>query len=95
MHFLRKAEAEHWLQQEVGKKRAAVTVKVAGDRLVIEAGGVCVVKWDTLFAPLPERIKVVGPDGKVVQPTKGSRFWVSVETIDPTHLVIEAEHLPL
>jgi hypothetical protein len=98
MHFLRKDELDR-LDCELGKPYAAVRVRVQGTHLVMTPGdeGHCIVicKMDTLFVPLPERISVVGPDGQAVKPSKGSRFWVTVETIDPFHLVTEAETLPL
>lgn len=98
MHFLRKAELDR-LDCELGKNWAAVRVRVAGTRLVMTPGddghAIVVCKRDTLFVPLPDRIQVVGPDSKVVKPSKGSRFWVTVETFDPFHLVTEAENLPL
>lgn len=98
MHFLRKAELDH-LDCELGKPWAAVRVRVNGTQLVMttdESGHAIVIcKQDTLFVPLPERIQVVGPDGKVVKPSKGSRFWVTVESFDPFHLVTEAENLPM
>jgi hypothetical protein len=93
MHFLRKGELECPLA--LGKPRAAVQVRVAGTQVAIMEDSLVVAHRDALFVPLPERIKVVGPDGKVVTPSRDSRFWVTVETIDPYHLVIEAKALPL
>ncbi len=99
MHFLRQEEAA--LERELGKPYAAVKVRVTGTQLQIQPHGddnesvISVVRMDTLLAPLPERFRVVGPNGKVVKPSKGKRFWVTTQTIDPFHLVLEAESLPL
>lgn len=93
MHFLKKSEVH---ARTLGKPRACVNVKVEGrDRLVVCGGddgkhGVFVAKIDSQWSELPERIKVVGPDGKVIKPSKGKQFYVSTETFDPFHALLEA-----
>lgn len=86
-HFLRQSEVVHYLM--LGKPRAAVKVLASKDRLTIEPG-IMVLKGDAQLSPVPERVKVVGPDGKVVKPSKGKQFYVTVETFDPVHAVLEA-----
>lgn len=83
--------------QVVGKARAVVTAKAhyKPKRLVIVEGSLGIAKHDTLFVPVPESIPVLDPDGKPIKPSKGSKFWISVETFDPYHILLEAEHLPL
>lgn len=96
MHFLR--ENERYGSSELGRPWAAVRVKLDGARLHIVddgEGALVIAKMDAIFAPLPERIVVVGPDGKIVKPSKRSRFWVTLESIDPYHLVTDAADLPL
>jgi hypothetical protein len=94
MHFLRKDELS--CPRELGKARAAVRVKVDGTRLVMTAvDAIVVAKRDALFVPLPERIRVIGPDGKAIKPSRGARFWITVETLDPYHLVTESAELPI
>ena len=92
MHFLRKSEV---YGRTLGKPRACVTVKVEKDRLVLvepedDKPNIGIAKMDTQWSEVPERIKVVGPDGKVIKPSKGKKFYVSIETFDPFHLVMEA-----
>lgn len=86
-HFLRQSEVVQYLK--LGKPRAAVQVKVVKDTLVVEAG-VSVLKADAHISPVPERVKVVSYEGKVVRPSKGKQFYVTVETFDPIHAVLEA-----
>ena len=93
MHFLRKAEV---YARTLTRPRAAVKVKLEKDKLVVSGPddegnpNIFVAKLDTQWAPVPDRIKVVGPDGKVIKPSKGKSFYVTVETFDPFHAVMEA-----
>lgn len=95
MHFLRVSERPpHSITGRVtGKPWACVTVRVEskGERLVVQPGSIAVTKRDTLFWPLPERCSVVDEEGTVVKPSAGRRFFVSLETFDPHHLLIEIE----
>lgn len=52
------------------------------------ADGIFFLKFDTLVVELPEKIKVLSAEGPVT-PSKGSKFYVTVETIDPCHAVVE------
>jgi hypothetical protein len=49
--------------------------------------GFGVVNPDVGMVPVPDRIKVVDSDGKVIEPT--GKFLVSTETLDPFHLVAD------
>lgn len=105
MHFLHKDEVGYFNHLVVGRPYAAVKVehqnnRELGDHLVICAGeevsdNIIIVKGDTQMAPLPVRVKVLSPDGEIVKPSKGRKFFVSTETFNPYHLVLEAEELPL
>lgn len=68
----------------IGKLRAAVRVRVAGgkrDRHLLvepdEERPIFVLKADALVVELPERFKVVGPDGKRIRPS--GKFLVTTE----------------
>lgn len=93
MHFLRKSEV---YARTLTRPRAAVKVKLEKDKLVVSGPddegkpNIFVAKMDTQWAKVPDRIKVVGPDGKVIKPSKGTSFYVSTETFDPYHMVLEA-----
>jgi hypothetical protein len=76
----------------LGSPRAAVRVRVASRRsLAIEegVGAIVVVKPDTLIMPLPQEVSVVDAEGEVVSSSEGTRFYVTTQTIDPFHLVME------
>lgn len=38
---------------------------------------------------IPDRIKVLSPDGEEISPSEGRAFWMSASTSDPFHLVTE------
>jgi len=92
MHFLRQDESRGEIA--VGRPYAVAHVRVDGTQLRLD-GGIGVARADTLFVPLPERVQVVDLNGQVMKPSKGKRFWVSTESFDPHHLVLEAKILPL
>lgn len=92
MHFLRKNEV---YSRTLGKPRACVKVRVEKDTLVVcepedDKPNISVAKTDTQWSEVPDRVTVVGADGKVIKPSKGKKFYVTVETFDPFHLVMEA-----
>lgn len=96
-HFLRMSERPHW-PTVLGKPRAAVTVKASGDGAQLHIHPdtktglpFTVARGDVNWAPLPERCSVLGPDGEAVGPSSGRRFYVSMDTIDPFHMVMEHE----
>jgi hypothetical protein len=77
-----------------GKGRAFSQVEhrrslATGSQLVVIEGAVFVGKNDTLVAELPERLTVVGPDGKTIKPSRGHRFVITTSTFDPYHAVAE------
>lgn len=95
MHFLKKDERPSALHRSglvVGKPRACVTVCVAqgGAQLVVQPASISIAKKDALFWPLPPRTRVVDEEGQEVRPSLGCCFYVSLETFDPYHLVLEA-----
>jgi len=90
-HFLREGELAG--VQILGKPRALAKVRVVRKKgsvsleIVPEIG---VARMDAQLVPLPDRVKVIEPGGKkAVRPSRGSAFWVTVETIDPFHGVVE------
>ena len=86
MHFLRKAEREplFWLP----RPWAAVCVQVNKNELVVQSE-MFVAKGGIALGLLPERFRVVSGDGEIVLPTSGARFFISLETFDPCHLLLE------
>ena len=89
-HFLTKGDLGG--SSILGKPRAMVKVKVRREKSKVSleiVPGIGVAKPDTILVALPDRIPVLSPDGEVVKPSRGSSFWVTVETIDPFHGVME------
>lgn len=89
-HVLRKDELHS--ERELGTRRVGVHAMVERRVRLRTAGhgsGLSVLHADTRIAPLPDRLKVVGEDGEEIKPTRGSRFWITTETIDPMHVVCE------
>jgi len=95
MHFLRVDECHGFSRFE--EPRAAVMVKlVKKDVLQISVPSegqqsIFIAATDTEWAVLPERVKVVDANNKVVRPSKGRRFYVTTSTFNPFHGVTEAE----
>lgn len=74
----------------IGRAWASVTVRFQSpDRLVIQPGSLRIVKHDAMVVALPERFKVVDDAGVEVAPSPGRRFYVTTETFDPFHAVME------
>lgn len=48
-----------------------------------------ILRADAQVTELPKTIKVVAADGDPIESSEGSRFYVTVETIDPFHAVCE------
>lgn len=86
-HALRKDEAAG--ARSIGRRRAAVHVRLEKDRLVVVAGSISVLDDDALVTPVPERLRVVDEDGDVVVPSEGTLFLMTTETFDPYHLVTQ------
>jgi hypothetical protein len=83
-HTLKKYAGHHIMRLE--KPYAAVKVERKGKRLVVIPGSICLVKPGTEFAVLYDH-KVVSEDGETLQPS--GVFYISTETFDPYHLVID------
>ncbi len=74
----------------IGRQRAGVEVRVRARReLVVQADSIVVLKRDALISRVPSTISVVTEDGKPIAPAAGSAFWISTETLDPFHVVVE------
>jgi hypothetical protein len=86
MHFLRKTEREPVFR--LPKPWAAVSVRVDKNDLVVQSG-VSVAEGGIALALLSARFRVVSGDGETVGPTPGSKFFVSLESFDPLHLLLE------
>lgn len=77
---------------------AAVTVRAAKkgkDRVLIVQTSdevkhpIGVLKVGVTLAPLPSGVKVLDDEGEPIAPSHG--FWVTTETLDPYHMLIDAE----
>lgn len=86
-HCLRRKELEE--RRSLGCRRAAVTVRLEESRLVIVEGSIGVLDDYTQITPVPARLTVVSEAGEVLKPSKGSAFFMTTETFDPCHLVVE------
>ena len=73
---------------QIGKPYACVTVEAKGKDFFIIPSNISIAKLETLFVPLPNKFRVLSPDGSgVVRPTH--RFWITTETFNPFHLIID------
>lgn len=94
MHFLRKNEvSESLLGDLVPNKNgvwACITAKLV-DRttLQVQEEGIGILRRDAKVVKLPERMTVVGSDGKKIKPSRGRVFYVTTESFDPYHAVTE------
>jgi tRNA A58 N-methylase Trm61 len=76
------------LDRTIGRPRVCVKVKRIGRSRKYEIQeGIHVLKPDTVVTDLPESWKIVDADGNEVRPT--GRFVITVDTIDPYHLVAD------
>jgi hypothetical protein len=98
MHFLTKKELDSEARRMSGGRRVAATIEAVRrgkDRILVICGPddvehpVFMPKIGSAMIRLPETIKIESPDGSVCKPTWA--FWVSLETIDPFHFVIDSE----
>lgn len=89
MHFA--ASKDMWAVRAVQRPWGAVEVQVlkGGKTLQVKTGSICVIKADALIIPLPKGIRVVSDEGEAIEPTWG--FWVTTETFDPWHLLIDLD----
>jgi len=71
---------------DINADRICVRVTRKGKKFTLD-GDMAVAKADTVWAQLPKTYKVLNKDGSEVQ---GS-FLISVETIDPHHLITHYE----
>lgn len=70
------------------KPYAAVIAHRKSNQLIVQQGSVHLVKQDTLFAPIDgSNLQVVAVDGTPIKPE--GAFYISLETIDPMHLIID------
>lgn len=61
-------------------------------RLQVTDSSPVMVKADTYFVLLPDTITVIDALGNSLTPS--GQFWLSGETIDPHHVLIDKEFLP-
>lgn len=73
-----------------GRPRAMVTVELVARKRLQVQDGISVAKADVEWYPLPSDMEVVGPDGTVLKPSTGRQFFVTVETFNPFHGLMEA-----
>ena len=81
MHFIKHAHA-----RVLSRPYAMVEVEVVEKRKLVIKGIAIAKRW-TLWAQLPEDVQIFG-ECEVVSPHK--QCWISVETINPIHAVIDA-----
>lgn len=86
-HVLRTSEL--YATRPIGKRRAAVHVRLEKNRLVIVVGHIAVLDDSAQVVPVPERLLVVDEDGEVVEPSDGAMFLMTTETFDPYHIVTQ------
>ncbi len=89
MHFI--TQFNEARPEAVRKPRACVVVCVERQRgpctLRVVGDGLSILKPDALITPLPEDVVVLHADGKACKPS--GRFYVSVESFDPHHLLTD------
>jgi hypothetical protein len=89
-YFLRKREIDQWQVRRSKKPLVAVKVHVTarkGSRVLVVEPGIVGIDSNAMLVPLPKDVVVESDEGEVVQPTWG--FWVSIETFDPYHLLLD------
>lgn len=67
---------------------AGVMVKRRG-RNTLEIGEIVILKPDTIVARLPDTFEVTGPSTGEVIRSERDGFWITVESIDPYHVVCD------
>ena len=91
MHFLYKRET-NFSPLHPSRVYAAVKVEVTKKAkprtLAVLPGGIVFTKTDTKFVPLPDDVIVVNDEGEEI--TASFKFYVSLETFDPFHIVVDA-----
>lgn len=86
-HPLRAIEARG--ARSLTRRSAAVTVKRRGDELLVSAEPLFIAKLGTSVAELPDRFLVIGFDGAPLLPSPGRRFFITTESFDPVHALLE------
>lgn len=86
-HFIKGGSLAGVYSRNIGKIYCAVKVKFKSNKLYVEDGGISVVKPDTKIAELPTKFKVYNSENEEVQPS--GKFYISVETINPFHLLMD------
>lgn len=96
-HFLLSKEKDQSMPTSRLIAGAAVRYQKRGrDRLLVVCTpddvehAIAVMKMGTQMAPVPNSVKVVDPETrKTIRASH--RFWVTLETFDPFHMVIDTE----
>ncbi len=86
-HPVKPADAQS--ARRIDYRRACVTVERRKGDLVVVVGKIGVTQTDALIAAVPDYLRVVDTNGKTIPPSRGKRFFVSTETFDPFHFVVE------
>ncbi len=94
-HFLRANEVPpDWRCRTLSRPIAAVVCRHERDGkddvLRIhdgDGGGIVVANLGLPVALVPDRVRVVGPEGEPIRPS--TKLWVTLNTIDPYHLVLD------
>ncbi|MFB5269350.1 hypothetical protein ACE41H_21560 [Paenibacillus enshidis] len=86
MHPLQK-ENKH--SRELGRPYAAVQVEHINKVLVVIPGSVSILKEETKITKLPSAYPVVDSEGYLIKPS--GQFYITTETFDPYHMVIDLQ----
>ena len=90
-HFLPRDVVER--AEPLRRPHIAAGVRVDGKRHVLRLteDPLVIAKAGTLVVELPSNVRVMGTDGRPI--AASGRFLVTVETIDPFHLLLDARDL--
>lgn len=94
MHFLKEPYArvltKSWATVECELiARNTLRVPATVTRNGVESTNIFVAKNGTSWALLPDTVRVVDPDGEPMSPSKGRVFFVTIDTFNPWHGLLE------
>jgi hypothetical protein len=88
MHFLKKNEISSC---RLRRRKASTSARLSENTLVVgEDARVGVADEALEWTKLPERVQVVDPEGKKIKPSPGKLFYVSLQSFNPYHILMEA-----
>lgn len=91
MTWLAGRKAPKYQTRYMRKPWAAVKVQLVGrNTLEVVPGSICILRSGVGLTQVPEGMEVTDPEGRKLEPSHGE-FFVSTETFDPYHLVVDAD----